>query len=351
MSIAIALGAMLCAAPQSAGPVPPEGFAEVGGSNYVMYRVDDRYRLDGDDVWYEDGVLWPVVGTFHRMEAAEVRDQLAAMHANGQRKIAFMLWYMHFPEALQADPWPDVHGHVVRANGGSLTPQHARNLRALLRILRETNFFNEVVFRFALQGSTNPGSWEAWNEARYQENWRFTESTRAIVLEELAASDIKVRFDLGAELGGLTKGQLTPYLERFWKQYTEAYGTQDTVGFSYATAPGRVAEMLRVYDLAGKRPEVLAVDLYERAYERMVNVAEEARAAGIERPRIIVLETFYNDAQALRELQRAQRDCGLDYLYLMQWPLKRGHSVRHFSEHYPREYGAYLGSNPPSEND
>ena len=180
---------------------PPEGFREVGGSNYAMCKVDEVYRVQRKfDTWYNPYVLQPVIGMLHKHPKQEILNQLKTMHDGGQRKITLVLWHDNFTTEPQTE---GCFGHAISSNGGKLLPQHEANLRTLLKMLRETNYFNEVVVRFVGQGlRSDPGQWTAWNEAMYKENWNFMLSTRAIIQEELKGSPIKIMIDLGVELGG-----------------------------------------------------------------------------------------------------------------------------------------------------
>ena len=156
---------------------------------------------------------------------------------------------------------------------------------------------------------------------------------------------MKLTFDLGAELGGIETGSAAEYTRRMWQDYTRRFGAEDTFGFSIAVHPGRVARWIQACDKTGIRPACFALDLYKHIPEWMARLTSECRNAGISDPQIIVLETYYNDPQSLKELQEAAEQNHIEYLYLMQWPLKRGNTVPHFSSEAfngdPR-YDAYL---------
>jgi hypothetical protein len=325
---------------------PPAGFRELGGSNYCMIKVGQTYREKGLDHWFTPGMLHPVIGMLHQHPKQEILDQLKTMHDGGQRKIALVLWYDHITtEPLTEGCW----GHTVRSNGGALLPQHQTNLRNLLKMLRETKYFDELNFRMVGQGPSDAAQWNAWDEAMYQENWNFLISTRRIVLEELKGSPIKILFDLGLENGGQDGGQMREYMKRLWKDYCTQFGKADCFGFSFALSPGRLARQIQIYDEVGIRPDLYAFDVYSRIYEKLQAAAFEFKAAGIEHPRIIIQETYYSDPQALEEIQRARKDFNLDILYLMQWPLERGRTVPHFSMDYPAGYAAYVVQQGPGE--
>ncbi len=330
----------LMVATMSFGAEPPRGFNEVGGSNYVMYEVGREY-LDSGTGWFKPGVLQPVVATFHLQKKEDVRQQLKAMHGSGQRKIAIMMWHSHLPRKRMADG--GIYGHVLASNGGALTPQHAENLKGLLALIREDGLFNELVFRFAQQGSVWSQQWKVWNEEAYKENLKFILSVRQQICDVLEGSDIKLVFDLGAELGGISKGSVPEYTRRLWADYTKRFGANDTLGFSIAAHPGRISNLIEVYDEVGIRPSRHALDLYKNVPKWMPGMVSEFHAAGIEEPRIIILETFWNSALSLQEFQQVADQFGLTFEYLMQWPWQRDAAHSHYSDVFGQPaYNEYL---------
>lgn len=185
--------------------------------------------------------------------------------------------------------------------------------------------------------------WTDWDEALYQENKAFIFSTRKQVLDAMKGSGMNILFDLGAELGGIEKGKITQYTERLWRDYTDAFGVDDSFGFSIAGHPSRIRRWIGVADRVGLRPEYYALDLYDYIPEWMPRMIPEFYEAGIPEPKIIVLETYWNDFQSLEELQQIADRFGFEYEFLMQWPWRRGSEHPHFSDVFDHpEYDAYL---------
>ena len=324
---------------------PPRHFKEIGGSNYVMFRVGREYLDSGsEDAWYKLGVMQPVVATFDRQKKEDVLAQLQAMHDSGQRKISILIWHDHLTDAqMESGSEYGVYGHVMASNGGHLLPQQEKNLKGLLALIRESGLFNELIFRFAEQGSVWPQGWTEWNETLFQENMDFIISVRQQVCEALQGSGMKLMFDLGAELGGMEVGLCTQYTARVWEEYTRRFGVKDTFGFSIAACPGRIARWINVCDQAGVRPDFFALDLYDYIPEWMPKIIPEFFAAGIKHPQLIVLESYYNDAQELKDLQAVAERYNIEYCYLMQWPLRRGSRTLHYSDVFDHpQYDAYL---------
>jgi hypothetical protein len=81
--------------PPQSTPLTPIVFDtsfETGGSNYATYSVGNYLDYPTDSDWFDPYNLRPVIGTYH-LAPATVKQQLATMFANGQRKIALDLWY------------------------------------------------------------------------------------------------------------------------------------------------------------------------------------------------------------------------------------------------------------------
>lgn len=306
---------------------------EVGGSNFVMYDVS-MVPWDGS-IWYRPLALRPVIGTLH-YDPERVLAELTVMKSRGQKKVSLVLWHMNMGAT-----YDNVYGHVVASNGGALTSQHAANLNQLLGYIAQLGF-QELQLRFAPQGGNHPELWTAgWNESVYQENWNFLVNTRQIVEDALSKTRIRRTYDLGAEMAGLTNGQLAPYARRLWSDYTYSFGADDTYGFSVATYPGRLTTFIQNMDLTGARPNSYAFDLYGDEYQQLLGVRNELAAAGDLGKSIIIQEDYYNDADSYQQIVQAKNALGLNIRTIMQWPLQRGGPNSAFSVNYAKEYRNY----------
>jgi hypothetical protein len=318
-------------------PPPEVGGVQVGGSNYVMWDVS-AYLADPTQ-WYAPLALKPVIGTYD-LAPDTVRSQLAEMVANGQKQIALMLWYMPLGASTDADG-DGVWGHIVDSSAAKLRPQHEQNLVDLLSDIRCAGF-NTLYFRFATQGTSDPGSWSAWDEPQFQQNWNFIYNTRELIDQQMQGKSVTVVYDLGVELGGITTGQTEAYAEKLWQNTNTVWGSTATYGFSFATAPGRLTEMLSVYDKTGVRPSLYAFDIYGDEQNTLAYVASELSQAGDLAKPILIQETYYDDAQANTGLRAGAQAQGLKLLSLFQWPIERGATTANFSLNYPAKYDAYL---------
>lgn len=338
-ALKFSLAILLSACESTTTPHDPPPPLKAGGSNYVMYSIGDYLHTPTEENWYRPGVLRPTIAAYH-LDSLTVHEQLATMRAGGQRTIALVLWYEDF--TLHGDRVGiDTYGHIVDSSTGSLHPQHASNLADLLRAIRRAGY-EEITFRFATQGRSNPRNWTSWSAASYEKNRRFVWSTRAVVEGALSGGSARVLYDLDVELGGIHHlGQGRRYTVQMWKDYVRAFGNRNTVGFSIPVGAGVVAAALRDFDEARARPQYLAVDLYHEEYRSLEHVSREMRRAGAQNIPVIVQEVFYNDSTAAHAVRRAREELGLPIMYVMQWPLQRGSSHPHFSVHFPGEYSAY----------
>lgn len=320
------------------GPQPPRAL-EPGGSNYLTYSIGAYRDTATEEVWYRPGVLRTVIGSYHEDPAA-VRRQMEAMYADGQRKLAFMLWFDDFSRRPELEG-RETHGHLVNAAGGRLLPVHRENIRQLLRLMTEVGY-TELVFRFAARGEADPREWTEWDEARYLENWSVTVDTKALIDAEVRGGPLRVIYDLEAELGGITHlGQTRAYAIRLWGDWVRRFGTAGTVGFSLIPGPHLFTTANAIYDLAGARPEMYAYDIYGDEFDKLKMVRDEMRIAGEHLKPVIVQEAYYNDFLASEEILRAFGELGLHIRYVMQWPWRRYSGNPHFNVDYPEEFVAY----------
>jgi hypothetical protein len=308
----------------------------VGGSNYVMYSVGAYMTDPRNEIWVRD--VRPVIGTYN-LDPATVKQQLLTMFANGQRRLALVLWFTDL-SPFAAISMDERYGHAVNSRLGRLLPTHEANLRSVLRLIREDGYL-EVVFRFATQDGSAPWEWTQWDENAYLKNLSFIATTRAIVEEELGSSPVGVTYDLDAELGGRPEGQSRAYLMRLWRDYTSRFGTARSIAFSVVGSPGRFGQLIRDLDQAGARPAEYAVDVYGDEASRLASVGQELRAANEDGKPLIVLEVYYNDAITAGEIEQARRAVP-QIRTLFQWQLERGVAINHFSVHYPERFENYL---------
>ncbi|WP_299253201.1 hypothetical protein [uncultured Aquimarina sp.] len=319
------------------GFLPPIAITskEVGGSNFPMF---DTQGYQNTGVWSSPDNLKLVVGHYH-LNPSIVNSQLRTMYQNGQRKIALVIWYTHFPSH-----WPNTntHIHTIRSNAYRLPAQQEQNLKNILGQIKSIGF-DEVVLRFAQQGSADPGGWATWDETQFQENWNFIYNTINTTETKLGSPlSIKRVYDLGLELGGLTSGQTIRYVDKLWRNFSFRFPNLKSNGFSIAYAPGRLDKLIKTLKPTGRTPNEYAVDIYGGANAAIQNIKRELNRNGDSNKTIIIQETYYNDAVQYQEFITSINRNNLNVRYIMQWPLRKNAPRQHFSENYPRNYNNYL---------
>jgi hypothetical protein len=320
---------------------PDEGDTafERGGSNYSFYSEGTYFTDPTITNWDIPYNMRPVIGTYH-LAPDTVRAQLASMYANGQRKIALNLWYNDLSrDGSDADS--PVNGHVVNAKLGQLMPQQETNLNNLLDDITNTGF-NEIDFRFASQGNSDPRGWTSWDEMEYLNDYTFIVNTITQVETRMKGRNLKVLYDLDMELGGLDTGEAITYSKRLWKDYIAIFGTHRTYGYSFATSPGRLTQAIKIYDEVGRRPDLYAFDIYGDEFFTYQYLLQELQAFGEAGKPIISQEVYYNDPYTFSQILQARSYLGLNVKYLMQWDLQRGTPGNVFAAKYPWAFSAYL---------
>lgn len=310
---------------------------ERGGSNYGFYSVGTYLDHPTQDYWDLYLNMRPVIGTYH-LAPDTVRNQLAVMYANGQRRLALDLW---FSNSMPLADFQDSSfcTHVVNSRYGKLFPQQQDNLKALLHDIDHQGF-QVIVLRFEQQGVSDPLSWTAWDEQAYITNWSFISNTINLIQNEIAGLHVKVIYDLGGELGGLDIGMSRLYAKQLWSDYVKTYGSHNTMGYSYATAPGRYTESIAVYDEVGVRPDVYGFDVYGDEFDTYSYLKAEMDLAGETSKPIIANEVYYNDPITYSQLLDVRAQLHLNIKFLLEWPLSRdkpGYTCAQF----PGDFSAY----------
>ena len=338
----------------------------VGGSNYVVYDLG-RYRENPIlDNW---GDLKVVLGAYH-LNPSVVSQQMQEMCDNGQRMIAFGLWFAPVGQPGEAK----LEGHEMNSKGGVLAAQFKSNIKNVMTLATTLKTssgmpcFQEIQFRFDQQHKADPGNWSGWDEAQYLENWNFIKEVVSITDPIFAANKTNYYYDLGGELAGAWEhntricGTQTPavcgdcikeYTKRLWKDYVDLFGKGHTYGFSfsypYLCAEHRVKEMVAVYKTVGALPDQYAFDIYADLLKSLKQAKAELEAVGESTKPILVQETYYNDSKNVSEVQTAIAEEKIKVRALMQWPLaRRGlyDATTHFTETYPKEASSYLAISP-----
>lgn len=316
------------------------GLGNAGGSDFSLSNLgDDPAHRD----LRADAVKPPFIEILEN--PAKVKAQLRELYDSGQRRISNVLW--HAP-LTGRNINKSRTGYLV--NSASLpSPRIFAGLEAYYTAVRDTGF-TEVVFRAGLQGCARPSTWVEGNTlrcpTRYSQtledrNFEILVQAHEILDRVFAGTNVRRWYDLAVEGIGWPEPHPT-YNEKLWKRYIARFGSADSYGFSIAYAPGRLREALRTYDRAGRRPPLIAVDIYDGHSGQdiatmLADFAGEMRSLGAARMPVIIQETYYNHAPSYAAMSEAVYSGALSIAAVYQWPL----DTRDVWHATPARYEAY----------
>ena len=314
-----------------------------GGTNYHWFGDDGQCEIDSRENF---GLL----KRYHEIDPQRgsvrfiARRQMAAMYKRGMRRLSLGVYFMHQPAA---------GGTLIDSNDPVEVAQIAANLAQILADVKILGY-EEVLFRFFPTNNINPSQPEFPHRnsdaygPRVDEYWNLIQTLRPV----LADSGIAYRTDLMVE--GVPRDSnnvLIPERDRYkypannewsrtvrtlWQRYVAAYGSSDTVGFSFLVDEdnnrmrSRVRHMRYVYEVA--YPQVFALDIYAGQnwdeydkFSLMDLHMREQNPSGAQWDETpwVVAETYYEDPLAAAGLVQAINETGRTVLYLTQWPLDR----------------------------
>lgn len=349
----------------SAAPIFFDGF-EVpvvqarGGSNYLWFGDDGQCQNESRDAYglvkrYHETL--PGLGPVRTI----ARQQMAAMHASGMRRLSLGVYFMHQAPAS---------GTLIDSSDPAEVAQAAANVAALMADVKAAGF-HEVLFRFFPTNNINPSQPEFPSHRssaygpRVDEYWNLIQAIRPALVN----SRLHYRIDLMVE--GAPRDSNNTYLtesERYkdpastkwsravrtlWQRYHTTYGRADTVGFSFIVDQdnnrlrSRVRHMRYVYE--GNYPYLFAIDFYAGSdpdwdeYRKFTRMDEYMRSqnpdnGGWDQAGWIIAEAHYEDPVAADALARAIRDTGRTVFYLTQWPLDRAAACQQAHVNVPPPY-------------
>ena len=310
----------------AAAPAP----APIGiGINYIWWRLTPvslaQCRADGEPLasgnfflpFYQD----PVV-------RAEVRRQLAAMHASGFTTLRVLVFYYHTTDASSADSF-------VGTNGNLRVPDRAK-LRDFVTDVAEAKFARlEVVPSFQAENwiYCRKHDWgDCFEPSRTDENWRFIRETARIAIG--AARDMDVRLDLANEgapdptMNAKTLKRASAYLQAVAGRFQTEFGSAWTISTarSQASAAGETSNRLEllVQDLgaAGLVPRYLELHTYSADGNDVTESLDElnAIATRIGAKEILGELSYHASVQAGAIAGWLRRHASAPVVDLIQWP-------------------------------
>jgi hypothetical protein len=324
-------------------PTPAANFLgkriNYGGSNHMFYASGSADGFNTNNNWYFPNLnVRPIVGTYEHNPAL-VQSQMAAARASGQATYVLPIWTISLT-ASEGDGLIDgVYGEAINYEATGLSLQHQSNLRAVVGHANQLGF-KRMIIRF--NHYDGPWGWATWDEARYQKMWNYVYNTRNFVTSyrNSLGSSMELIYDLGGELGGVSLGQGQQFVTKLWSDYIGQFGNSDTLGFSFAYAPGRFAAQKSWY--GSTLPKFWAFDIYpgssasDSGPTMSANLSSiQAEMGALRNQPIIILETYFNDAGVRGGVQAAisgNRLLNIDTL--VQWPTTYSTTpgtVMHFS--------------------
>jgi hypothetical protein len=297
----------------------------MGGSNLAFIELGKYAQDPSEENWASD-VKTAVV--HYNSLSQKVKSQLDFLIANGQQKIAIVVWF--------GGPGLTCifHMHTVCPENGKLPEQARLNLQNVLEEISKRPFI-EVQVRLGHQGTADIHGWTQWEEAIYTSNRDFILDVVSASEEILKDKKLKRYYDLGIELMGhphIERSWYKRYLKQIWQAYLDKFPVELTTGFSFNHAYRTATyESLKIFDDSHQRPPRLGFDIYLDRQTHFQNIqwVLSLMKWGKDYP-IFIQETYRNDPQIAQEIKDARSKLGLNILSVMQWPLDQngpGHAT------------------------
>ncbi|MBK8256631.1 MAG: hypothetical protein IPK82_28665 [Polyangiaceae bacterium] len=307
-----------------------------GGTNHWVYDHGTADPKNTNNSWYLPALnLRSTVATMEH-DMAVVYNQMVALRNSGQTAYVIPIWHKNLAFDLKApiDGLADgVWGNVVDHSTGAMHPQHRANLEQLVTWAVQLGF-ERIVVRFFYNG--DPNLWTAWDKAAYHNARGFIFDAREAAWhafnmawgKRAYPSHPVMLFDLGGEQAGINQGQMGAFIQTLWSEYTSNFGTSDTLGFSFAWAPGRFTTQLGWLSNTGVLPERWAFDIYDGMGAALGQIHTEM--GPLRNQPIDIMETYFNDPGTSAQIETALDSMPLlNVDSLMQWPVAAGES--HFT--------------------
>lgn len=312
--------------------------ANFGGTLHFIHSYGTTDGTNPNNTWYIPAQNLRTPVAFYHLNPKLVQSQIYSLKASGQSAYGIILHHSSIGDceynACNDGVYDGVWGEVIDDSQYAMRPQHRLNLKAVIGAALDAGF-RRIYIRFGY--NNNPDSWTQWNETRYQQAWNFIVDARNAAREEVNSRGLShlyaspnniLIFDLGGESGGLSGGQLEPFMVRLWQDYTYSFGNDDTIGYSIAWAPGRFSRLKNLLATTGVLPKMWGVDIYDNMTTGFSQMYSEM--GPLRNQPIHLIETYFNRAQTAQEAQAAlNQNEFLNVAYFGQWPTAPG--AGHFS--------------------
>lgn len=342
----------------------PSAGPKRGGSNFLWYHVEpEAQQCHRESYAIIPSYHRPMVGALagQGMVRDYVRSQLAQMYANGQRRLRIGIHLGAGFRTGQLDPQGVPTGTVIDFVPGVPT-QVWSNMANFLFDIQQAGFEEVMIATFWVPG-TQPNSPDHWGSNYHAQNavlpkytnaqiadrwWAMIQQLRAVAVN----SGVSYKLDLAQELAPPLSVHANPagsynawneFASTLWGRYVSAYGSSDTVGFSFPTGfDSRIQNIPNVY--GSVRPPVLSFHLYEDVGALLSYSDSKLDQIGMANTPIIIGETFYNNASSADAIVATASAGGRLLDYVTQWPLTPARSPLDCDqvELVPLAFSAYI---------
>jgi len=295
-----------------------------GGSNYISFAM---------------AIARPIIGCYH-LDADLCESHMQAMYDNGQRKIAFFIWFTQVPANA---PIKDVWLMAINSRGGKLSGQHCQNLSDVINLAHEIGF-QEIIVRIGPIGVSGMLG-KAWNQAVFDENLSFVMD----VVATAESTGYVNGYDLGVEGIRPDETSAKQYITGVWEAFTDKYGpAKGALGIGSGSSPKLTARRATALfswlkDAGLPLPGRYSIDCYSRQYEVLKALHDVMVKNGVGKKPVILQECFYNEALTAQEIKKAKAIPGLKLRSIYQWPLERGSGQKDQSVIYTPLFDKYQG--------
>lgn len=312
----------------SGGTFSPSNTVPGIGVDYFVYDTgtydpESPSSWPGNN-WYVPGHNFKTPIGLYQLNPSKVNQQLADMRASGMDWVTIQIQVTNLHcetdgsgscnDGFVDGIWGEVndYGHYY-----ALWPQTQQNLRDLLTQVRALGF-RYVVIRFM---NYSPGVNGAFDETNYQQAWNMIVRTRSLVYSELQGGMTQPLFDLDGEGPGSPSAVRKQYDQRLWSDYTYTYGNNDTVGFSIIADDYHLSNGLPWF--GSIKPKIYAFDIYGDVGSGLLKAWNALGASEQGKP-ILIMETYYDDAQTATQIKNAlAAHPGIHLLGILQWETTR----------------------------
>jgi len=356
-------GSLVCAIAIAPLFAPFSILAQVtGGSNYFYYHAVDSNPVTNTCLGTAGSQGFGIITDYYLTDTicgnnASVRSiierQLSAMVMNGQKNLSLPIFFAESGQ-FAANPnnqcptvggTPGYGGTMLPLPDGTIPPNCLTALRSIIAAAYSAGF-ERVRVRFVALGPNDPYTWTQFNSSVAARNWRFIQTVRA------GLSGVRLgKYDLGNEMIAVAKYPIVlQYAAYIWGQYTDAYGTSDTVGFSVScgdACSANISSFATVY--SGTLPAAFDFHIYGNACPGLMNSGNQMlpvdqvysiifsalQSHGWTSQSWIIGEACYNDPIVAQRFLKAHQQAGNLLDSIEQWPPINLSRV-------PLEYGNYL---------